>query len=170
LDITPTAGAGSPREGGSGAPPSIAAPLALCERITGAASPLIGRDDAKPAGVALRLAPSAEGSDAFDIALVDAEARALMVLGPFPEDDVVAVWRSLAGSSGLPLLLQDAQGALQSPFPQIGAVQLGEIRIRRLYGLLKGRRPRFLVRRKAGRLARRPHIHCEREIIAGSGA
>jgi hypothetical protein len=169
MDTTPTTGAGSPRGAGSGASPSIAARLALAERITGAASPLIGPRDARPAGVALRLDPCAEANEAFDIALVDADARALLVLGPFPEDDVVAVWRSLAMASGLPLMLQDAQGALQSPFPQIGAVLLGEVRIRRLYGLLKGRRPRFLVRRKAARLPRRPRIHCEREIIAGKG-
>jgi hypothetical protein len=151
-------------------PPSVAAQLALGRRITGTASPLIGRHDARPAGVALRLDADAEASDAFDIALVDADARPLMVLGPFPEDDVVAVWRSLAGTSGLPLMLQDAQGAVQSPFPQIGPLRLGEVRIRRLHGLLKGRRPRFLVRRKPARLPRRPHIHCGREIIAGSGA
>ena len=170
MDTTPTAGAGSPCGGGPGVPPSVAAQLALGRRITGAASPLIGRHDAKPAGVALRLDADAEASDTFDIALVDAEARPLMVLGPFPEDDVVAVWRSLAGTSGLPLMLQDAQGAVQSPFPQIGPLRLGEVRIRRLYGLLKGRRPRFLVRRKPARLPRRARIHCEREIIAGSGA
>jgi hypothetical protein len=138
------------------------------KRIVGAASPLIGRHDVRPAGVALRLDPGAEARRSFEIALVDAKARALLVFGPFPEDDVVAVWRSLASQSGLPLMLQDAQGALQIPFPQIGAVQLGGIRIRRLYGLLKGRRPRFLVRRKPARLPRRPRIHCEREIIAGN--
>ncbi|HEX2727014.1 MAG TPA: hypothetical protein VHN20_14440, partial [Beijerinckiaceae bacterium] len=95
MDTTPTAGAGSPRGSGPGVPPSVAAHLALGKRITGAASRLIGRHDARPAGVALRLDPGAEASDAFDIALVDANARPLMVLGPFPEEDVVAVWRSL---------------------------------------------------------------------------
>lgn len=169
MDTTPLAGAGAPCGGAPGVTPTVAAHLALGARITGAASPLIGRHDAQPAGVALRLDAGAEASDAFDIALVDGAGQSLMVLGPFSEDDVVAVWRSLAGSSGLPLMLQGADGALQNPFPQIGSVRLGEVRIRRLYGFLKGRRPRFLVRRKPGRLQRRPRIHCEREIIAGSG-
>jgi hypothetical protein len=46
-------------------------------------------------------------------------------------------------------------------------VQLGQIRIRRRHGVLNGRRPRFLTRRKTGRLPVRPAVHREREIIAG---
>jgi len=44
------------------------------------------------------------------------------------------------------------------PYPQLGRVALGAVRIRRRHGLLNGRRPRFLTRRKTGRLAELPVI------------
>ena len=164
MHITLT-GTGSP---GGDRPDIIATSFArlLRERIVGTPSRFIA--GARPAGVALRVDPRADESEAFEVTVVDAEARPLLVLGPFGEDDVVAVWRSLAVTSGLPLVLQDGEGALQTPFPQIGPVRLGDVHVRRLHGLLKGRRPRFLVRRKPSRLPRRPHIHCEREIVGGS--
>jgi Family of unknown function (DUF6101) len=50
---------------------------------------------------------------------------------------------------------------------QIGRLILGRVRIRRRHAGLGGRRPRFLARRKTGRLPARPQIHRgENEIIA----
>jgi len=163
MGTTPTTGAGSPHGDGPGVSPNLSERLALSHRIVGAPSPLIGPHDARPAGVALR--SDADKGETFEIALVDRAADVLMVLGPFEEEDVVAVWRSLARASGLPLMIQGPDGALQSPFPQVGPVQLGEIRIRRLYGFLKGRRPRFLVRRTTGNLGVTMRIE-GKEIIA----
>lgn len=134
------------------------------------AGTVIGQAATRPAGIALRLDPAQPDGTAFDIVVVDPEGRALLPLGPFPEEDVVAIWRSLGASSGLPLMVLSADGVLRKPYPQIGRVQLGAIRIRRRHGLLNDRRPRFLVRRKTGRLPLRPRVHQEREIAGRDGA
>jgi len=59
---------------------------------------------------------------------------------------------------GLPLLFETADGVVSEPYPQLGRLALGPIRLRRRHALLNGRRPRFLARRKTGRLADRPVI------------
>jgi hypothetical protein len=166
--VTPPTGAGSPCEDGSGISPALAGSLDLSGPIVGIVSPLIGASGARPAGLALRL--GAQADDAFEIALVNDVGGTLMVLGEFDTDDVVAAWRGLGGVSGYALVTQSEDGSLQHPYPQIGRVRLGRIRIRRRHGLLNGRRPRFLTRRKTGRLARRPIVYHGREIIDGSRA
>ena len=55
-------------------------------------------------------------------------------------------------------LLETSDGEISQPFPQIGRLALGPIRVRRRYAFLNGRRPRFLVRRKTGKLAERPVV------------
>ncbi|HYY41949.1 MAG TPA: hypothetical protein VE775_04395, partial [Pyrinomonadaceae bacterium] len=60
---------------------------------------------------------------------------------PYDEADVIAVWRALGAASGLALMVRHEDGRIEQPFPQIGRVQLGAIRIRRRHGLLNGRRP-----------------------------
>jgi hypothetical protein len=162
---TPTTGAGSACEPASEACPATAGRLDLPGRITGLRDSLIGDLGVRPAGLALRLDERAPGDDDFEIALVDEGGGTLMVLGRFDEDEVVAVWRELAGTTGFPLLTQSEDGEVQQPFPQVGRVRLGRIRIRRRHGLLSGRRPRFLVRRKTARLPRRPVVYREREIV-----
>jgi hypothetical protein len=158
---TPTAGAGSPYGDRPGA--SLALVHAGPGPIIGAA-PVIGLGGTRAAGVALRLAGCAE--DLFEIALVDRDGNAVMVLGPFEEDDVVARWRSLAAASGLPLRVEPVDGIVEAPFPQIGRLRLGSIKVRRRYGPLN-QRPRFLQRRKPARLPHRPTVHRERELTAG---
>ena len=89
------------------------------------------------------------------------------MLGRFDEEEIVAVWRRLGQESGLPLMIQNPDGSLVAPYPQIGPLALGDVRQRRRHGLLSGRRPRFLTRRKTGRPAARPLVFREREIVAG---
>jgi hypothetical protein len=120
--------------------------------------------------VALRYWDRAEIEGGFALALLDADGQETLVLGPFCEEDVVATWRSLGLEAGLELMIETPDGTLKAPYPQLGRVMLGPIRIRRRHGLLAGRRPRFLVRRKTGRVAPRPLIHREREIAGGRGA
>lgn len=161
--VTPPAGAAPFVGDGFGAAPHIPSPPAL--------KGVIGSLGAKAAGLALRLragsGPSAEtaADETFEIAVVDAAGAVLLALGPFAEDDVVATWRSLGVESGLPLVIARLDGSLHSPYPQIGRVALGPIRIRRRHGLLAGRRPRFLTRRKAGVPPRRPTVFRERELF-----
>jgi hypothetical protein len=163
--VTPTVGAGSSCEPASETCPAIAGRIDFPGRVTGLPVALIGELGVRPAGLALRLDERAPDDNDFEIALVDDLGDTLMVLGRFGEDEVVAVWRDLGARTGFPLVTQCEDGALQHPFPQVGRVRLGRIRIRRRHGLLGGRRPRFLVRRKTARLPRRPTVHREREIF-----
>ena len=120
---------------------------------------------AAPAGLALAFADGV-----FRITITDAAGRPLGTLGPFAEDEVVAVWRRVAAASGLPLLVAGPDGSLEPAYPQVGRLRLGAERDTRRLAVLSGRRPRFLVRRKASRLPRRPLVHQESEIAAGRGS
>jgi hypothetical protein len=68
------------------------------------------------------------------------------------EDEVVAHWRGLAASLGLPPLVCHANGETEFLHKQLGAVALGRQPARRRRRLVANRRPRFLMRRKAGRM------------------
>jgi hypothetical protein len=167
VGLNPTAGAASPcLESGPGASISQE-PVFDASPIPGLVSATLAGADARAAGIALRLTGAAEDEE-FEIVAVGEGGETLMPLGRYSDEDVVAVWRGLGASSGLPLMMERADGVLHTPYPQLGRVQVGEVRIRRRHGLLNGRRPRFLTRRKTGRLPMRPAIHRESEIIAGS--
>ncbi len=141
----------------------VATALPMIGRITGAAQAV---------GVALAFAEDesdACGEDRFALLLVDAQDGVLARLGPFTEEDVVAIWRDCAARTGLPRMILREDGQFAEVSRQIGRLSLGRSRQRRRVGLLNGRRPRFLVRRKTARLPARPQIHRgENEIIARS--
>jgi Family of unknown function (DUF6101) len=154
--VTPKAGAVFLTEESSGPPAGY-----------GCLPSVIGRQGGSvPTGLAMQLDPA---TDAFRLILLDEANTALLVLGPYAEDDVVAQWRAMAAVSGLTLKIQLTNGTVMTPFPQIGRVQLGMVRIRRRHGLLNGRRPRFLTRRKTGRFALRPQVHGKAELAEGPG-
>jgi hypothetical protein len=158
----PPTGADSPSANGSDLVPAMAGRIDFPGWIAGVPSRLIGSRGMRPVGVALRLDERVQSGEDFEIAVVDDGAETIMVLGRFGDDEVVAMWRELGATTGLPLVTQSEDGALQHPYPQVGRVQLGRVRIRRRHGLR--RRPRFLARRKTARLSRRPTVHREREI------
>jgi hypothetical protein len=109
-------------------------------------------------GIALRLAGAAiADDDRFQLALTAGDGRSVVV-AVLDQDDAIAVWRDAGRVSGMPLLLETSDGAITEPYPQVGRVALGAIRIRRRHALLAGRRPRFLTRRKTGRLPERPVV------------
>ncbi|WP_457104790.1 DUF6101 family protein [Methylobacterium sp. P5_C11] len=141
---------------------------------TAAPLPVIGRAPGARRAVGIALAYAAEdaeitGADRFNLILVDAEGDELHRLGSFEEDDVVAVWRDIAARAGLVRMIVREDGLLVPVSQQIGRVILGQIRIRRRHAGLGRRRPRFLARRKTGRLPARPQIfRGENEIIARS--
>ena len=134
--------------------------------------PVVGSGDyaAKAAGIALTFAGEAAdacGEDRFALLVVDADGEVLARLGAFADEDVVAVWRDFAARSGLPRMIVREDGGVATVGHQLGRVLLGKVKQRRRVGSLNGRRPRFLVRRKAARLPARPLIHRgESEIIA----
>jgi hypothetical protein len=144
-------------------PAFAASPLPILGTLAGAT---------RPTGIALAFAADdaeRSGEDRFDLLLVDDQGEVASRLGPFAEEDVVAIWRDLSTRTGLPRMIVREDGALSLVSRQIGRVALGTTRMRRRCGLLGGRRPRFLVRRKTGRLPVRPLIHRgENEIIARS--
>lgn len=105
----------------------------------------------------------------FDLVLVDADEHAALRFEAAPEE-AVALWRALGAATGAPLMLQGEDGRLETPYPQIGRLALGATRIRRRHGLLNGRRPRFLVRRKAARLPSRPQVFREPELAGAGGS
>ncbi|WP_053193742.1 DUF6101 family protein [Chelatococcus sp. CO-6] len=118
------------------------------------------------AGVAVRFVPEEGDAEMFELVLVGHDRRRDLVIGRWDDGDIAAVWRSVAATSGLPLLLEREDGVIVCPRPQIGRLQLGEIRIRRRHGLLNGRRPRFLVRRKTGKPLMRPVRVHGRDMMA----
>ena len=103
----------------------------------------------------------------FIVQLWPADGAGPLRLGPYDYEDVVAVWRRMASTSGLPLLLPGPDGQLQQPYPQIGRLMVGARSERRRLAVLSGRRPRFLAKRRATALPRRPRIHREAELAGG---
>lgn len=150
-------------QGAEGPTEFAASPLPVIGRVAGAR---------RAAGIALAYAAEeAEmaGADRFSLILVDAEGGELHRLGSYDEDDVVAIWRDIAARAGLVRMIIREDGVLMPVTEQIGRLILGRVRIRRRHAGLGGRRPRFLARRKTGRLPARPQIHRgENEIIARS--
>lgn len=141
-------------------------------RFVASSLPVIGRVSGARRAAGIALAYAAEdaeitGSDRFTLILVDAEGEVLQRLGSFEEDDVVAVWRDIAARAGLVRMIVREDGLLVPVSQQIGRLILGQVRIRRRHAGLGRRRPRFLTRRKTGRLPARPQIfRGENEIIA----
>jgi len=135
--------------------PMPAQPAGACvERI---GSVRIFRSHPQWRGVALRLAGTDGDEERFELALTAGDGRSITV-AVIDQDNAVALWRDCGRTSGLPLLLETADGVISEPYPQLGRLALGPVRIRRRHGLLNGRRPRFLMRRKTGRLHDRPVI------------
>ncbi|MDB5592606.1 hypothetical protein [Enterovirga sp.] len=135
----------------------------------GAAHAARGRQDSACAqalsGVALRL----DGSG-FRIVVIGDAGETVVELGPYGEEEVIAVWRSLAATSGLPLLVERALGGYEAAYPQMGRLVIGAPLERRCrLAVLSGRRPRFLARRKPARLPRRPVVFREKEMVSGRG-
>jgi hypothetical protein len=101
----------------------------------------------KAAGLRLK----GESDSLFELFLSAGDGREV-VIATIEEDEAIAAWRSLGRVTGLPLIMQAPTGAVVEPYPQIGRVALGASRIRRQYGFLRQRRPRFLVKRKRGQI------------------
>ena len=91
-------------------------------------------------GYAIALAATAGGED-------------VLLAGNLDETDIVAQWRAIAAELGLPALICHADGEIETLHGQLGAVTLGHSgEGRRSKPIAKNRRPRFLMRRKAGRV------------------
>ena len=139
------------------------------------ALPMVGRMPGASAAGSLALcldgdASDAAGEDRFAVMVLDRSGDPLMRLGLYGDDEVVAVWRRLGAESGLPLVVIQEDGAVSPMGEQIGRVKLGAVRIRRRHGLLAHRRPRFLTRRKTGRLPLRPLVYRDEALMTEGGS
>jgi Family of unknown function (DUF6101) len=118
-------------------------------------------------GVTLDIGKREDGSIRLAVRLVHEDADLEVILFEAGDDqDVTAEWQYWANRFGLPLLIDDGHGGLAEPFARIGALLVGRPRQRRTPADFAARRPRFLTRRKTGRLTEAPTVHHEREIIA----
>jgi len=162
--VTPKTGVNPRYEGGLNTPAASRRPdpQGCADRVIPVRS--------QAAGVALQGANGESETDWFELAVVDAEGTSRLRLGPFPADEVIALWRNMGETSGLPLMVRHADGQLEAAYDQVGRLQLGLIRVRRRVGVLKHRRPRFLTRRKTAVLPRIPLIHRERKLADGTRA
>jgi len=113
--------------------------------------------------VCLRSADTA--NETFCVVLASGDGIEIATLGPFSDEDAVAIWRSLGATSGLRLVLADEYGVVHVA-AQIGRLQLGHIHLRRRVASVGRRRPRFLTRRKSTSLPRRPLVYREPELAA----
>jgi hypothetical protein len=80
--------------------------------------------------------------------------------------DVTAEWVYWSNRFALPMLMIDRDGKLIQPYGQLGALTVGKAAPRRKGSILSGRRPRFLTRRRPGKLPETPVVHRGREIVA----
>lgn len=120
-------------------------------------------------GVALVVGPEGSLQPLVSLVLVHRDPQLDVTLYSASHDrDVAAEWQDWAARLGVPLLVPMSDGSFAAPFPQLGAMQIGEAQPRRRPASLSRRRPRFLSRRKMGRSIEVPRIFCEREIIAWS--
>jgi hypothetical protein len=82
--------------------------------------------------------------------------------------DAIVEWKSWSRILGVPLLVDDGDGALREPFQRIGRLNVGKPGPRRRRrAAIKWRRPSILMRRKPGRPSATPTVYRgEQEIIA----
>ena len=117
-------------------------------------------------GVVLDLMPP---PDALRVMLVGENGTPLMSFGPYGEEEVIAVWRSLAQTTGLVPMIRGSDGRIVPVATQIGRLRVGRVRARRRLPLAGRARPRFLIRRKGASLPARPFVHHEPEMASGLG-
>jgi hypothetical protein len=98
-------------------------------------------------GVVLRaFRPEGAAADRYVIRLSHEDPSLEVVLHQTDDDqDVIALWRAYAARLSLPLLVEDREGRLQ-PVERLATSAAD----RRNGSSVRGRRPRFLVRRRPG--------------------
>ena len=119
-------------------------------------------------GVAARVRPTAiPGVIDVTLELMHSDPSLSLVLMEASDlEDVVADWQAWARQLALPLLMIEPDGTVSEVAGSPNRISVGRPGPRRRSSVLRGRRPRFLVRRKAG-IAGLMAVHAdEREIIA----
>jgi hypothetical protein len=130
----------------------------------------IGVSVSEFAGVTMRTLP-AEGEEPAAVAIMLEHRDNGLTVPLFVAtdgDDALAQWKSWSRVLGVPLLVDDGDGALREPFRRMGRLAVGSpAPRRRRRAAVKWRRPSILMRRKPGRPSSAPAVYRgEREIIA----
>jgi Family of unknown function (DUF6101) len=111
-------------------------------------------------GVTLR---SADDTGQYEIVLLHMDPSLELVLSRAKDDsDIIALWRRFASTLDLPLLVEDGEGRLQTVSDGMTAGPYE----RRNGSPLKGRRPRFLSRRRMGNVSQKLIHRGEYEMFA----
>jgi hypothetical protein len=121
-------------------------------------------------GVTLRTLPPEGGEPAAVAVMLEHRDSALSVplFVADAGDEAMVEWKSWSRVLGVPLLVDDGDGALREPFHRLGRLNIGAVLPRKKRrAAIRWRRPSILMRRKAGRPVTEPAVHRdEREIIA----
>jgi hypothetical protein len=119
-------------------------------------------------GVVLRLNALKEGVFHYEIRLAHRDADLSVTLFEASDDsEIRAEWRLWARFLGLPALVEREEGCAEPDVGE-GAIAAGRSRARRRGKTITSRRPRFLTRRKTGRLDGARLLPAPREIFPGS--
>jgi hypothetical protein len=115
-------------------------------------------------GVTLRSSNDAlQKTGQLEIVLLHIDPSLELVLSRTSDDsDIIALWRRFAATLDLPLLIEDSDGRLQSVSEGLSCGPYE----RRNGSSLKARCPRFLSRRRMGRMGKQPIHHGEIEMFA----
>jgi hypothetical protein len=121
-------------------------------------------------GVTMRLLP-AEGNEPAAIAIVLEHSDPGLSVPVFVSEDAEDAsvnWKTWSRVLGLPLLVDEGDGALREPVKRLGRLAIGTAKPRRRRrAAIKWRRPSILMRRKVGRPASELTVYRgEHEIIA----
>jgi hypothetical protein len=104
-------------------------------------------------GVVLRLKALQDGSFHYEIRLAHRDPDLSVTLHEASDDsEVRAEWRLWARFLGLPALVEREEGCAEPESAHLGEVAVTPAQARRRGKTITSRRPRFLTRRKTGRL------------------
>ena len=121
-------------------------------------------------GVVLRLNALRDNVFHYEIRLAHRDPDLSVTLHEANDDsEIQAEWRLWAKFLGLPTLVEREEGRAEPETAHMGGIAVARSRARRRGKTITGRRPRFLVRRKTGRVdADRASLAGAREIFPGS--
>jgi hypothetical protein len=121
-------------------------------------------------GVVLRLNALRDNVFHYEIRLAHRDPDLSVTLQEASDDsEIQAEWRLWARFLGLPALVEREEGRDEAEGAQLGQLRIARVRMRRRGKTINSRRPRFLVRRKIGRVdPDRLSLAGAREIFGGS--
>jgi hypothetical protein len=121
-------------------------------------------------GVALRLMSLDDQGFRYEIHLVHADAELDVELSACRDQvEAEAAWSLWARYFRLPMLVERVEGVYEPAAPMIGEVVAAPVADRRRGAELRGRRPRFLARRKMGRVEAAASIEIEDDTREDAG-